>query len=137
MDKWIGGLVCNDGRRRSESGSDIEVYQTAVLFRNGFFVFPAQSGVQSEAWVDSEVVVDESIPYRLAEIFVGVAEGDRTCVGYARRKIPEGGAGDSARESERSPRVLLRQVIELLPAEVGTERNVVTWTAPQCVPREA
>src|ERR1700691_3264196 len=98
MNQRAGGFACDDWRGRGETWSDVEVYQAAVLFPDGLFVFPAQSRIQRKVGADAEIIVDEGIPHRLPKILVGVAEGGVTDVWYACTKFAEIRTGRRARE---------------------------------------
>ena len=68
-----------------------------------------------------------------AEVLVGVAEGDRAGVGHAEQEVGEIRTGGGAGEGEGAARILLREEVELLAAEVAADREVVRAVAPEDV----
>src|SRR5262249_13520376 len=78
-----------------------------------------------KARAEAPVVGDVSVPGIGAEIFVGVAKGDRRRVRHAEEEAREVVAGGGPVESEGSARVLLRERVPLLAAELESGSDIV------------
>ena len=70
-------------------GGYVEVDEAAVELGEGGAVLPAQAGVDGEVGADAPVVGDEGVVDGLAEVLVGVAEGDGAGVGHAQEEVGE------------------------------------------------
>ena len=114
-----------------ESGSNVEIHQASIQFRDGRAVFPAHSGIQGEGGADAPIVGEKGVIERVAKIFVGVAERDGGSVGNAQQKIREIRSGGGAGERKRPASVLLPEHIELLPLEVAAKLKIVARAIPK------
>ena len=134
--------------RIRKTRSDVQVHQPPVLFGGGSPIFPAQAQVQAESRADAPIVGHKSVGNGFPKILVGVAERDRAGVRHAEQEVRQVAAsagnrravsGDLGRrtgEGETAARVLLRQIVELLPAEIAAEGNVVRAVQPEQVGRQ-
>src|ERR1051326_497035 len=122
----------------SEPRANVQIHQTPVAFIRGNLIVPAETVIQAQFARDAPVIIDQEIKPRRPEVLVGVPIGDIRGIGEAEQEIgqietgPGGGgairqdaAGERAVENEATARILLLELVELLPPEIGSERNVV------------
>src|SRR6185312_130437 len=113
-----------------EAGGDIEVDQAVVTLGDGGGVLPAHAEVEGQARAGAPVVGEEQVVGALAEVLVGVAEGEALGVGGAEQEILEVVAAGGAVEGEAAARVGLLQEVELEPAQVAAKGQVVIVMVP-------
>jgi len=131
----MGRRIVGHHRRYSRKArSDVQIHQAAIQLGNGSAIFPAHSRVQRELRIDPPIVIDESVVDGLPEILIGVAEGDGAGVRNAQQKIGKVGARSAASsiagERKNPAWILLRQVIEFLPAEIASKHDVMRAAIP-------
>src|SRR5262249_8023300 len=129
--------VRDHGRRVGESWRDIQIDDAPVLFINRRIVFPTQSNVERQRRADAPIVGDRRILDARAEILVGITEGDRGRIGNTEQEASEVIANCCAIEREASARILLRELIELLAADIALERYVMRAVIPEDILADA
>src|SRR5262249_45347970 len=124
------GIVGYDRRHVGVTGRDVQVDDPAVLFRDRRTVLPTDAGIDGETGSHAPVVRHVEVGDVRPEIFVRVTEGDRTGIGNAEQEARKIVAARRAGEPERAARILLRELIELLPGECPAERECVGAVIP-------
>ena len=119
------GSEASTGASLGESGSHVEIHQPIFQFRHRCAVLPAHAGVDGENRQHAPVVGGVCVVDGLPEIFVGIAECDRTGVGNADEEIGEVRSGCCAGKREAAARVLLEVVVVLLLAKIAASGDVV------------
>src|SRR5579862_5389332 len=138
---WIS--LTRQRSNRSDRGkpwSNVQVDQAPIQFCNRCAVLPAHPRVQSELRAHSPVIRYIGVVNRFAKILVRVAESNGARVGNAQQKVGKirtarsrtgpASLGRCACERKIASRVLLRQIIELLPAKVSAKGQIVPLAAP-------
>ncbi len=125
---------CRGRSRGGKVWSDVEVDEAVLELGDRRTVLPAHAGVDGEVGQDAPVVGRVGVVDGLAEILVGVAERDRAGVRHAEEEVGKIGAagrllvprpGSGTGEGEGAARILLKEIVELLLAEVAADGDVV------------
>src|SRR5262249_50914575 len=114
-----------DRRNLGESGADVQVNQAAVEFSDRRGVFPAEAAIEGETRTEAPIVIYIRGVSGAAEVFIRVTEREGTGVGRAQEEVGEIKSGSCAGELETAPRILLREEVELLAADIAAGCDVV------------
>ena len=120
-------------RLSGEVRTDIQIHQTVVEFVLRRLKIPAQADVETQATLYAPIIVHEPIHPGGAEIFVGVSICYGAGGGQAFQEIGEIVSGEGAIKKKAAAWILLRQLIEVQPAEIAAESEVVIAMHPDQV----
>src|SRR5205823_2236694 len=135
------GIACYQWRHGRKTWRDSQVHKATKQLSNWCSVFPANPRLQGDFRTDSPVIGNVSVVRGFSKILISIAESDGARVRNAEQKIGKVRPGNCGavrrslsgrfREGKRPSRILLGQIIELLPAEVTSKRNIVALATPQ------
>src|SRR5207248_1396640 len=114
------------------------VNQPPVLLIHRRLILPPHSEVERESGIHPPIVVGVRLDHVRAQIFIGVSVGDGAGVRHSHEKSREvrTHATRSSRKRKCTARILLREYVELLPANYRACCDVVPPAARKNIPAE-